>query len=82
MPSPESIIRQVLYGNLYFEREFGKESVDFMLPDCFGFPASMPSIWAHCGLLRLLHAEADLGVGGGASPFGVGVLGSVRTATA
>ncbi len=50
VPSPESIIRQVLYGNLYFKREFGKESADFMLPDCFGFPASMPSIWAHCGL--------------------------------
>ena len=39
VPSPEAIIRQVLYGNEYFRKEFGKESWDFMLPDCFGFPA-------------------------------------------
>lgn len=49
--SPESVIRQVLYGNEFFRNEFGKESCDYMLPDCFGFPARMPSIWAHCGLL-------------------------------
>jgi alpha-mannosidase len=50
VPSAEAVLRQVLYGNEYFRREFGKESVDYMLPDCFGFPASMPSIWAHAGL--------------------------------
>jgi alpha-mannosidase len=50
VPSAEAVLRQVLYGNQYFRREFGKESIDYMLPDCFGFPASMPSIWAHAGL--------------------------------
>ena len=50
IPSPESLIRQVLYGNNYFRSEFGKESVDFMLPDCFGFQAHLPSVLAHCGL--------------------------------
>ncbi len=50
VPSTESIIRQILHGNHYFKREFGTESVEFMLPDCFGFPASLPSILAHCGL--------------------------------
>jgi alpha-mannosidase len=44
-PSPESIIRQVLYGNEYYRRDFGVASQEFMLPDCFGFPASLPSIW-------------------------------------
>ena len=39
-PTAESIIRQVLYGKLYFRREFGKTSAEYMLPDCFGFPAS------------------------------------------
>ncbi|MGB9005511.1 MAG: glycoside hydrolase family 38 C-terminal domain-containing protein [Candidatus Aminicenantales bacterium] len=48
--SAESIIRQVLYGTQYFRREFGKSSAEFMLPDCFGFPASLPSILAHCGI--------------------------------
>lgn len=49
-PSAESIIRQILYGNQYFRREFGKTSAEYMLPDCFGFPASLPSILAHMGI--------------------------------
>ncbi len=49
-PSAESIIRQILYGNQFFRREFGKTSAEYMLPDCFGFPASLPSILAHMGL--------------------------------
>ena len=49
-PSAESIIRQILYGTQYFRREFGKTSAEYMLPDCFGFPASLPSILAHMGL--------------------------------
>jgi alpha-mannosidase len=50
LPSAESIIRQVLYGNTYFRREFGKASAEYMLPDCFGFPASLPTILAHAGV--------------------------------
>lgn len=50
LPSAESIFRQVLYGNLFYEREFGKASIDFMLPDSFGFPASLPTILAHAGI--------------------------------
>ena len=50
VPSAESIFRQILYGNRYFQREFGKTSAEYMLPDCFGFPASLPSILAHAGL--------------------------------
>ncbi len=49
-PSAESIIRQVLYGNEFFRHEFGKASEEYMLPDCFGFPASLPSILAHAGI--------------------------------
>lgn len=71
VPSPESMIRQVLYGNLYFKREFGKESVDFMLPDCFGFPASMPTVWAHCGLLGFSTQKLSWGSAVGI-PFKVG----------
>jgi alpha-mannosidase len=72
VPSPEAIIRHVLYGNDFFRREFGKESVDFMLPDCFGFPASMPSIWAHCGLKGFSTQKLTWGSAVGI-PFKIGV---------
>jgi alpha-mannosidase len=49
-PSAESIIRQILYGKQWFRHEFGKTSAEFMLPDCFGFPASLPTILAHMGI--------------------------------
>jgi alpha-mannosidase len=49
-PNGESIIRQILYGNNWFRREFGIASDEYMLPDCFGFPASLPSILAHSGI--------------------------------
>jgi alpha-mannosidase len=50
VPSPESLFRHALYGNNFFAQEFGKRSVDIFLPDCFGFPYSLPSIAAHSGL--------------------------------
>jgi alpha-mannosidase len=50
LPSAESILRQILYGNDYFRSEFGKASSEYMLPDCFGFPASLPSILHHAGI--------------------------------
>jgi len=49
-PSAEAIIRQVLYGNDWFRKEFGKASAEYMLPDCFGFPSSLPTILAHSGV--------------------------------
>ncbi|MCA8961800.1 MAG: alpha-mannosidase, partial [Planctomycetes bacterium] len=71
VPSSESIVRQILYGNRYFERTFGKRSVDFMLPDCFGFPASLPSIFAHCGLKGFVTQKLTWGSAVGI-PFPVG----------
>ena len=49
-PSAETIIRQILYGNQWFRKEFGKASAEYMLPDCFGFPSSLPTILAHSGV--------------------------------
>jgi len=49
--SSESLVRQILYGNNFFHNEFGVESKDIMLPDCFGFLANAPTIWNHCGIL-------------------------------
>ena len=71
-PSPESIIRQVLYGNEYFRREFGKASEEYMLPDCFGFPADLPSILAAAGIKGFSTQKLTWGssapVGGPDSP--------------
>ena len=51
LPSAEGIFRQVLYGNEYFRKDFkGKYSAEYMLPDCFGFPASLPAILSHAGV--------------------------------
>src|SRR5256886_8328823 len=41
---------QILYGNEWFRKEFGKARGEYMLPDCFGFPASLPTILAHSGV--------------------------------
>ncbi len=49
-PSAETIIRQILYGNNWFRKELGRASAEYMLPDCFGFPASLPTILAHSGV--------------------------------
>ncbi len=71
VPSPESIIRQVLYGNNYFRSEFGKESVDFLLPDCFGFQAHFPSVLNHCGLKGFSTQKLSWGSANGI-PFALG----------
>ena len=84
-PNAEAIIRQILYGNRYFRREFGVASEEYMLPDCFGFPSSLPSILAHSGVkgfsTQKLTWGSSANVGGQESlektpegtPFNVGV---------
>src|SRR5690242_14417320 len=49
-PSAESLFLQYLNGNEFFRREFGIASAEYMLPDCFGFPDSLPSLLAHSGI--------------------------------
>jgi alpha-mannosidase len=72
VPSSESLIRQILYGHRYFKKEFGTESQEYMLPDCFGFPASLPSILSHCGLRGFSTQKLSWGSAVGI-PFNVGV---------
>jgi len=61
VPSPESLIRNTLYGNRYFKKEFDVVPSDFILPDCFGFPASLPSVLSHLGGDGIHYPETDLG---------------------
>ncbi len=71
-PSAESLIRQVLYGSGYFRHELGRTSAEYMLPDCFGFPASLPSILHHMGIRGFSTQKLTWGssapVGGPDSP--------------
>ncbi|WP_263377880.1 alpha-mannosidase [Granulicella paludicola] len=84
-PNAEAVIRQILYGNKWFLKTFGKASEEYMLPDCFGFPSSLPSILAHSGVkgfsTQKLSWGSSANVGGPESlentpegtPFNVGV---------
>lgn len=51
MPTGESFVRQLLYGQRYFEKMFGKRHTVCWLPDCFGFSPALPQ------LLRLAGVE-------------------------
>ncbi len=72
MPDGEALVRQVLYGNEFFRKEFGKQSSEYMLPDCFGFQASLPSILAHCGIKGFSTQKLTWGSAVGI-PFNIGV---------
>jgi len=70
--SSESLVRQILYGNDFFRKEFGKESADYMLPDCFGFLCNLPTVFNHCGLLGFSTQKLTWHSAAGV-PFNVGV---------
>lgn len=50
IPSGESLIRQMLYGQRFYKQEFGKISNIEWLPDTFGYCASLPQILKHGGI--------------------------------
>lgn len=70
--SPESLIRQTLYGNGFWRDEFGVESRDIFLPDCFGFSWVLPSVAVHCGLTTFSTSKLEWGSSYGI-PFNVGM---------
>ncbi|MGD1147990.1 MAG: glycoside hydrolase family 38 C-terminal domain-containing protein [Thermoanaerobaculaceae bacterium] len=72
IPSPESLIRQTLYGNGFFRREFGVTSRDVFLPDCFGFGFALPAVAAHAGLVAFSTQKLTWGTSI-KIPFDVGV---------
>ncbi|MDE6339504.1 MAG: alpha-mannosidase, partial [Muribaculaceae bacterium] len=51
VPSVESQIRNIMLGQNFYRNEFGVESTDIFLPDCFGFGYTLPTIASHCGLI-------------------------------
>jgi len=54
LPSGESICRQFLYGQRYFERAFGARSTVFWNPDVFGYAGQLPQLMREAGMTRFL----------------------------
>ena len=52
MPSGESLVRQFLYGQRYFESRFGQRCTTFWLPDTFGYSTQIPQICRISGMSR------------------------------
>ncbi|MGG6309496.1 alpha-mannosidase [Paenibacillus macerans] len=50
LPSGESLMRQMLYGQRFYQDEFGQTSEIEWLPDTFGYCASLPQILRHGGI--------------------------------
>ncbi len=50
MPTGESLVRQLLYGQRYFQRAFGARSRVCWLPDCFGFSPALPQLLRQAGI--------------------------------
>ncbi|MEK7667619.1 MAG: glycoside hydrolase family 38 C-terminal domain-containing protein [Gemmatimonadota bacterium] len=48
-PSGESLARQGLYGQRYFQRRFGQRSRVAWTPDSFGYPWTLPQIYRQLG---------------------------------
>ncbi|HAN37039.1 MAG TPA: alpha-mannosidase, partial [Acidimicrobiaceae bacterium] len=54
LPSGESLVRQLVYGQRYFESRFGRRCNEVWIPDVFGYPASLPQIFAAGGCDRFI----------------------------
>ena len=50
MPTGESLVRQILYGQRFFEKEFGRRHTVCWLPDCFGFSGALPQLLRQGGI--------------------------------
>jgi len=50
MPAGESLVRQLLYGQRYFEKTFGERHAVCWLPDTFGFSAALPQLLKQAGI--------------------------------
>lgn len=54
IPSGEALARQFLYGQRFFEKEFGFRCREFWNPDVFGYNGQLPQIMKLAGITRFL----------------------------
>lgn len=52
LPSGESLVRQFLYGQRFFESHFGERCSTFWLPDTFGYSSQIPQLCRLAGMSR------------------------------
>ena len=52
LPSGESLVRQFLYGQRYFQSRFGDRCTTFWLPDTFGYSSQIPQLCRLAGMSR------------------------------
>ncbi|HEV7214295.1 MAG TPA: alpha-mannosidase [Chloroflexota bacterium] len=55
--SGESLVRQIVYGQRFFEQEFGKRSDLLWLPDVFGYSWALPQILRAAGISRFMTSK-------------------------
>jgi alpha-mannosidase len=54
LPSGESLVRQIVHGQRYFEAHFGRRCTEVWIPDVFGYPAGLPQVFAAGGMKRFV----------------------------
>ena len=52
LPSGESLVRQLLHGQRFFERELGMRCTEFWAPDAFGYNGQLPQLVRSAGMTR------------------------------
>ena len=57
MLAGESLVRQLLYGQRWFERRLGARPTVSWLPDCFGFTPALPQLLAGAGIRGFLTTK-------------------------
>lgn len=59
MPTGESLARQLLYGQRFFERVFGARHTVAWLPDCFGFTGALPQLLQLAGIKSFFTTKTN-----------------------
>jgi alpha-mannosidase len=54
LPAGESLARQFLYGQRFFERELGRRCTELWLPDTFGYSGQLPQLMRLAGMTRMM----------------------------
>ncbi len=54
LPAGESLVRQLLHGQRFFERELGRRCTELWNPDVFGYTNQLPQLMRGAGITRFL----------------------------
>lgn len=57
LPRGESLVRQLVYGQRFFEEEFGRRSDLLWLPDAFGYSWALPQLLRGAGVGRFVTSK-------------------------